>query len=199
MTVPEFHIPPPPPPPPSTSHSQILRVAEITRLYSEEDGKQHIASMKSKLDDYVTCIILFACTSTSSETSVVFFNQKRRHAQSKLSMYMKSLYHVQILMQLKLTISYKTISFISYYYQYPDFLIIKRTLFCSPFKKFHLNVFFVRKWVSFIHVHKCMYHTLSYSDFLKISILIIYMIDERVTQKCFKRQHFSMATHFKSY
>lgn len=32
-----------------------------------------------------------------------FFNQKRRHAQSKLSMYMKSLYHVQILMQLKLT------------------------------------------------------------------------------------------------
>lgn len=60
--------------------------------------------------------------STSSETSVVFFfNQKRRHAQSKLSMYMKSLYHVQILMQLKLTISYKTISFISYYYQYPDF------------------------------------------------------------------------------
>lgn len=68
-----FTCPPPPPPPPSTSHSQILRVAEITRLYSEEDGKQHIASMKSKLDDYVTCIILFACTSTSSETSVVFF------------------------------------------------------------------------------------------------------------------------------
>lgn len=47
--------------------------------------------------------------STSSETSVVFFNQKRRHAQSKLRMYMKSLYNVQILMQLKLTISYKTI------------------------------------------------------------------------------------------
>lgn len=105
-------------------------------------------------------------------------------------MYMKSLYHVQILMQLKLTISYKTISFISYYYQYPDFLIIKRTLFCSPFKKFHLNVFFVRKWVSFIHVHKYMYHTLSYSDFLKISILIIYMIDERVTQKCLRGNTF---------
>lgn len=78
------HSPPPPPPPPSTSHSQILRVAEITRLYSEEDGKQHIASMKSKLDDYVTCIILFACTSTSSETSVVFFLPKAKTCTIKI-------------------------------------------------------------------------------------------------------------------
>lgn len=103
-------------------------------------------------------------------------------------------------MQLKLTISYKTISFISYYYQYPNkslnapysVLLLKKKVLCKCFLFEKMGVIYT---CTQVHVS----YFKSYSDFLKISILIIYMIDERVTQKCFKRQHFSMATHFKSY